>query len=62
MQLTEIELEDLMHQALFDSVIEVDCPECGGTIRCEPDATESYCYGCDAVISDINPLVKLGLI
>ena len=55
-------LEALMEQAVMDSVIEVDCPECDSTIRCEPDATESYCYGCDKMVSDINPLVKMGLI
>jgi hypothetical protein len=56
------ELETLMKQAVMDSVIEVTCPNCDCTIRCEPDAIESYCYGCDKVVSDINPLVKLGLI
>ena len=56
------ELEALMEKAVMDSVIEVECPICNSTIRCEPDATESYCYGCDKVVPDINPLVKLGLI
>ena len=55
-------LEALLEQAVMDSVIEVECPECQSTIRCEPDATESYCYGCEKVVSDINPLVKMGLI
>ena len=55
-------LEALLEQAVMDSVIVVECPECQSTIRCEPDATESYCYGCEKVVSDINPLVKMGLI
>jgi hypothetical protein len=55
-------LEALLEQAVMDSVIEVDCPECGCTIRCEPDAIESYCYGCKKVVADINPIVKHGFI
>jgi hypothetical protein len=55
-------IEELMDQALFDSVIELDCPQCGHTLRCEPDAETCYCYGCDQVVGTDNPLIALGLI
>jgi hypothetical protein len=56
------QLEEIMEQALYDNAIELDCPECGHTIRCEPDAETSYCYGCDKVVKTENPLIALGLI
>lgn len=55
-------LLELLEQAVMDSVIELECPTCGSTIRCEPDAQDSYCYDCGKVVMTNNPLVALGLI
>jgi len=56
------ELEILMKQAVFDSCLELPCPNCGSTLRCEPDARDSYCFDCDKVVPTNNPLVAMGLI
>ena len=56
------ELLELLKQAVMDNVIEIACPQCGQTIRCEPDADTSYCYGCDEVVENGNPLIANGLI
>ena len=53
---------ELLEQAVMDSVIELECPSCGSTIRCEPDAQDSYCFDCCKVIKTNNPLIALGLI
>ena len=57
----EMKLE-LLEQAVMDSVIELECPACGSTTRCEPDAQDSYCYDCGKGAKTNNPLVALGLI
>jgi endogenous inhibitor of DNA gyrase (YacG/DUF329 family) len=54
-------VEALMRQASLDSVIEVECPECGAPMTAEPDAREFYCEECERVVMK-NPLVELGLI
>ena len=58
----DYDIEDLMEMALFDDVIELECEACGGTLRCEPDARDTYCYECDRLVPTNNPLIKLGLI
>ncbi len=53
---------DLLKQAVMDDILELECPECGGTLRCEPDAQKSYCCECDKVVNTNNPLIAMGLI
>ena len=53
---------ELLEQAVMDSVIELECPACGSTLRCEPDARDTYCYDCGKVVKTNNPLIALGLI
>jgi predicted RNA-binding Zn-ribbon protein involved in translation (DUF1610 family) len=55
-------LIELMDQALMEGVLELECPECGDTLRCEPDAQESFCFSCNRVVNTNNPLIKAGLI
>jgi len=57
----KIQLDALIRQASWDSVIEIECPECGDIITAEPDAEELYCGQCEKVVMK-NPLVELGLI
>jgi hypothetical protein len=52
----------LLEQAVMDDILELECPECGGTLRCEPDAKRSYCYECGKVVNTNNPLIEMGLI
>ena len=52
----------LLEQAMIDDILELDCPICGETIRCEPDAKESWCYGCGQVVKTNNPLIELGFV
>lgn len=59
---TKINLENLLEQALVDNVIELPCAECGSTLRCEPDAIESFCFDCGKMVPINNPLIKMGLI
>lgn len=59
---TDEELGNLLRQAVMDNVLELPCPNCGSTLRCEPDARDSYCHDCDKVVPTNNPLIKLGLI
>jgi phage FluMu protein Com len=54
-------LEELLRQAAEDSIIEIQCPECGDTITAEPDAEELYCQGCQKIVMK-NPLINSGLI
>ena len=56
------EILELLEQAAMDSIIELECPVCGSTLRCEPDARDSYCYDCGKVVKTNNPLIELGLI
>jgi hypothetical protein len=58
---TEEELEEILGAASFDSVIELKCPVCGCSIRCEPDAETGYCASCCKVVNTNNPLMALGL-
>lgn len=58
----EINIEALMEQASIDSVIELPCPECGATLRCEPDAKDSFCFDCNKVVPTNNLLISMGLI
>ena len=62
MRYSKRRLDEIMHQALTDSVLDLDCAECGCTIRCEPDATEAYCEDCGRVVKVDNPLIELGMI
>ncbi len=51
----------LMEQACWDSILEIECPECGAAIVTEPDAEDLYCDECEKVTGK-NPLTELGLI
>jgi len=48
-------------QAGWDSVMEFECPKCGGEIVAEPDATDLYCEECKMIVIQ-NPLTALGFI
>ena len=61
-QYTQDDIECLLRQAVIDNVVELICPNCGGTLRCEPDARDSFCFDCDKVVSTNNPLIEMGLI
>lgn len=61
-QYTEQEIESLLEQAVMDNVLELTCPNCGSTLRCEPDANKSYCFDCGKVVPTNNPLRALDLI
>jgi hypothetical protein len=61
-QYSQEDIEELMCQAAMDDILELKCPECGGTLRCEPDACKSYCYECGKIVNTNNPLMALGLI
>ena len=52
----------LLKQAVMDNIIELKCAVCGSTVRCEPDAQETYCFDCGKVVPTNNPLIKMGLI
>ena len=52
---------ELMGQACCDSILEIECPECGVAIATEPDATDLYCDECKRIVMQ-NPLIELGLI
>jgi hypothetical protein len=53
---------ELLEQDFMDDVLELECPECGGTLTCEPDAKKSYCHECGKVVKTMNPLMEQGLI
>ena len=55
------QIEALARQACWDSVIEIECPECGAITISEPDAEEIYCEECEKVTGK-NPLTELGFI
>jgi ribosomal protein S27AE len=55
------DFEALIKQASLDSVIEIECPQCGATIIAEPDAEDFYCAECERITGK-NPLTQLGLI
>jgi hypothetical protein len=59
--MNQAKLEELLRQIAEDSIIEIECPECGDTITAEPDAEEFYCQGCAKMVMK-NPLVSSGLI
>jgi hypothetical protein len=61
-QYSQEDIENLLRQAVMDDVLELDCPECGSTLRCEPDAQKSYCHDCSKVVDTNNPLIAMGLI
>ena len=55
------QIEILARQACWDSVIEIECPECRALFIAEPDAKELYCEECEKVTGK-NPLTSLGFI
>jgi len=59
-QYSQEDIEVLMRQAVTDNVLELLCPNCGSTLRCEPDARDSYCFDCDKVVPTNNPLIAMG--
>lgn len=61
-QYSQEDIELLMRQAAMDDILELICPNCGSTLRCEPDARDSYCFDCDKVVPTNNPLIAMGLI
>lgn len=58
----EEDIEELLVQASINSVLELTCAECGGVLRCEPNAKESFCFDCNKVVPTNNPLIEMGLI
>lgn len=56
------ELKKIVRQAATDSIIELRCSDCGDTLRCEPDAKDSFCHSCRKVVPTNNPLISMGLI
>jgi len=61
-QYSQEDIELLMRQAAMDDILELICPNCGSTLRCEPDARDSYCFDCDKVVPTNNPLIEMGFI
>jgi len=61
-QYSQDEIEILLRQAVMDDILELNCPECKSTLRCEPDAQKSYCHDCGKIVNANNPLIALGLI
>jgi len=55
------EVINLIEQALDDSILEFECPNCGTGITSEPDATGLYCVECKMIVMQ-NPLIESGLI
>ena len=55
------EIEALLLKASFDSVIEIECEECGALITAEPDASDLFCEACERVTMK-NPLTQLGFV
>ena len=53
---------ELLEQAVMDSVLELECPSCGSTLRCEPDAQDGFCFDCGKVVPTNNPLIAMGFI
>lgn len=53
------QLEDLLRQACYEGILEIECPQCTATIITEPDATDLYCLECGKVTGK-NPLTELG--
>jgi phage FluMu protein Com len=51
----------LLEQASYDSVVDIECPQCGAMCRIEPDAENIYCHDCGKETGR-NPLVELGYI
>ena len=50
-----------VRQVSWDSVIEIECPNCETTIVAEPDATDLYCRDCKMIVMQ-NPLTEFGSI
>jgi len=48
-------------QACCDSILEIECPECGAAIATEHDTIDLYCDECKRIVMQ-NPLIELGLI
>ncbi len=59
MEIKQIETQAI--QAIWDSVIEIECPNCETTIIAEPNATAIYCEECKCIVLQ-NPLTEPGLI
>jgi len=54
-------IEALANQACWDSVIEIECPNCETTILAEPDRLDLYCQDCKMIVMQ-NPLIESGFI
>ena len=54
-------IEDLLRQACYEGILEIECPVCDAIIITEPDAIDLYCLECEAVTGQ-NPLTELGYI
>jgi hypothetical protein len=55
------QIENLVRQACFEGILEIECPVCGAIIIAEPDAVNLYCLECETITGQ-NPLIKFGLI
>ena len=54
-------IEDLLRQACYEGILEIECPVCDAIIITEPDTIDLYCLECEEVTGK-NPLTELGYI
>ena len=50
---------ETMEQSVPDSVLEIECPECGATLVTEPDASDLYCDECMRIVMQ-DPITGTG--
>ena len=55
-------IKELVDSALLNGILESECMQCGTTLQCEPDATQTWCDNCDKIVKVRNDLIKLGYI
>ena len=55
------QIDALVRQVSWDSVIEIECPNCETTILAEPDRLDLYCQDCKMIVMQ-NPLIESGFI
>lgn len=55
------QIEELLRQACYEGILEIECPVCDAIIITEPDATDLYCLECEEVTGQ-NPLTEQGFI
>ena len=50
---------ETMEQSVPDSVLEIECPECGATLVAEPDTGDLYCDECMRIVMQ-DPITGAG--